>query len=125
MTVRLIPYLLNCGPFALAVAAWTKLYRARQWPRALALIALGIVSANAALAAGTFLFYESRPPSRFVPPWQDPETLQFGLLFFLAPVDMILGVLAGLRRAPKWLVCVVEIASLPLLVVGFFATAAV
>jgi hypothetical protein len=38
---------------------------------------------------------------------------------------MIPGVVAGVRGAPKWLICVVEIASLPLLAVGLMASAAV
>jgi hypothetical protein len=125
MTERLIPYLLTCGPFVLTLAAWTKLYRARQpeWPRPIALIALGIVSANAALAAGTFLYYDFRPPP--LPPWQNPQTLTLGLLFLLAPIGMIVGFVAAVRGAPKWLICLVEVASVPLLVVGFLATAAV
>jgi hypothetical protein len=38
---------------------------------------------------------------------------------------MILGVVAGVRGAPKWLICVVEVASLPLFAVGLMAGAAV
>jgi hypothetical protein len=60
-----------------------------------------------------------------LPPWQDPEILHFGLLFLLAPIGMILGIIAGIRGAPKWLTCIVEIASLPLLVVGFMASVAI
>jgi hypothetical protein len=41
------------------------------------------------------------------------------------PIGMILGIVAGIQGAPKWLICVVEIASLPLLVVGIMAGAAV
>jgi len=80
-----------------------------------------MVSANAILAAATFLYYELRPPSHFLPPWQDPEVLQLGLLFLLAPIGIILGVVAGIHGAPKWLIAVVEIASVSLLVVGFMA----
>jgi hypothetical protein len=58
-------------------------------------------------------------------PGQDPEILQLGLLFLLAPVGMILGVVAGVRGAPQWLIWVVEIASLPLLAVGLMASSAV
>lgn len=124
MTVRLIQYLLTCGPFLLVLAAWTRLYRARQWPKPIALIALGIVSANAALAAGTFLYYEFRPPSH-LPPWEDPEILNLALLSLLSPIGMIVGFVAAVRGAPKWLICIVEIASLPLLVVGVMASNAV
>jgi len=129
MTGRIVLYVLTCGPFVLTLAAWMKLYFTRQrqspHPLALAMVALGIVSANGALAAGTFLYYELRPPSHFLPPWQDPEILQLGLLFLLAPIGMILGVVAGIDGAPTWLICIVEIASVPLLVVGLMAGAAV
>jgi hypothetical protein len=127
MTGRLILSMFTCGPLALILAAWLKLYcaRQRQWPHALALVALGIVSANAALAASTFLYYELRPPSHLLPPWEDQGILQLGLLFLLAPIGMVVGVVAGVRGAPKWLICIVEIASLPLLVVGLMAGAAV
>ena len=123
MTVLLNPYLLTCGPFVLALAAWTKLYWARQWPRPIALVALGIVSANAALAAGTFLYYDFSPSP--LPPWQNPQILTLGLLFLLAPIGMIVGFVAAIRGAPKWLICIVEIASVPLLVVGVMASNAV
>jgi hypothetical protein len=124
MTQRLILCLLTCGPILLTLASWIRIYSKRQRPRPVALIALGVVTSNAALAAGTFLYYELRP-SPWQPPWKDPEILRLALLFLLAPIGMILGLIAGLRGAPKWLICIVEIASLPLLVVGFFACAAV
>lgn len=91
----------------------------------MALLALGIASANAVLACGTFLYYEFRPSPHFVPPWQDPEILRLGLLFLLAPAAMILGVVAGVRGAPKWLIGIVEIASLPLFIIGIMAGSAV
>jgi hypothetical protein len=126
MNERFILYTLTCGPLVLTLIAWLKLYWERQRRQhALALVALGTVSANAALAAATFLYYELRPPPHFLPPWQDPEVLRLGLLFLFAPVGMILGGIAGVRGAPKWLVAVVEIASVPLLMVGFMAGATV
>jgi hypothetical protein len=98
--------------------------RQRHWPSPVTLMALGLVSANAALAAGTFLYYQFRPlPS--LPPWQDPQILTLGWLLLLAPLGMIVGFVAAMRGAPKWLILVVEIASVPLLVVGFFAVGAV
>jgi len=123
MTERVIPFLLTCGPFVLTLAAWTKLYWApqRHWPPSIALAALGVVSTNAALAAGTFLYYEFRP-SPWLPPWQD-RTLC--LLFPLAPIGMIVGLVAAVGGAPKWLICIVEIASVLLLMVGFLAVHAV
>ncbi len=127
MTGRIILYILTCGPFVLVLFAWTKLYlaRQRQWPRPMALAALGIVSANAAFSAGTFLYYQARPSTIFLPPWKDPEILTLGWLFLLAPIGMVLGVIAGVQGAPKWLFWIVEIASLPLLVAGSMACMAV
>ena len=95
MTVRLIPYLLTCGPLLFSLAAWTKLYWARQWPRPIALLALGIVTANAVLAAGTFLYYDFRPSP--LPPRENLQILTLGLLFLLAPIGMIVGFVAALR----------------------------
>jgi hypothetical protein len=127
MTGQLVLYMLTCGPLVLTLAAWTKLYwvRQRQWPDAFALLAFAIVSANTVFAAGTFLYYQFRPTPTFLPPWRDPQILTLGLLLLLAPIGMILGVVAGAHGAPKWLIWVIEIASLPLLVVGFMAGVAV
>jgi hypothetical protein len=98
--------------------------RQRHWPAPIALIALGLVSANAALAAGTFLYYQFRPLP-WLSPWQDPQILTYGLLLLLAPIGMIVGLVAAMRGAPKWLIFVVEIASVPLIMVGFFASGAI
>jgi hypothetical protein len=126
MTGRAVAYILTCGPLVLIVAAWVKVYLAREWrwPNAFALVALCVVTANATLGAGTFLYFELRPPSN-LPPWEDPEILGLGLLFLLAPVGMILGGVGAFMGAPKWLTCIVEVASLPLLVVGVMAGSAV
>lgn len=121
-----IGYLLTCGPLVLTLGGWIKLYFARhgQWPRRIALVALGIVTANAALAAGEFVYYELRP-SRFVPPWEDPQILALGSLFLLAPIGMVVGFVAAGRGTPKWLIWIVEIASVPLFLVGVMAGMAV
>jgi len=114
-----ILYILIYSPLVFILAAWLKVYWAREWKwgNAFGLIALNIVTLNAIYGAGTFLYYESGPPSH-LPPWNDPETLGLGLLFLLAPFGMILGGVAAFTGAPKWLACIVEIASLPLLAVG-------
>jgi hypothetical protein len=127
MAQRLILCLLTCGPLALTLAAWAKLYRTwhDQRPRVLALVGLGVVSFNSAFAAATFLYYSLRPPSPSLPPWQDPEILNLGLLSLLAPIGMIFGCVAAAMGAPQWLVWAVLIASVPLLVVGVFAAVAV
>ena len=90
MIGRLVLYMLTCGPLLLTIVAWLRLYVGRRWPSALALLALGIVSANAVLAAGTFLYYELRSLSH-LPPWEGPEILLLGLLILLAPIGMVLG----------------------------------
>jgi hypothetical protein len=110
-------------PFLFTLAAWIKLYRSRerQWPRQTALDALGIVTGNAVLAAGTFL-YCSFQPSPGLLPWQDslqtPQAPFFGLLAY---AGMIFGFIAAVRGAPRWLVWIVEGASVPLLIVGILA----
>jgi hypothetical protein len=122
MTQQLILYVLTCGPFALTLSGWIKLYRTRQWPRPVALAALGTASATAAYAAGTCLYYTFRPPPASLPPWQDPQILNYALLFFLASIAIILGLIsAGKRAAPGWLILVVELASVPLLLLGMMA----
>src|SRR5579864_3015471 len=126
MSGRAILYILTCSPLVLIFAAWVKVFWAREWNwrNAFALIALSIVTANAIYGAGTFLYYESGPTSH-LPPWNDPEILDLGLLSLLAHVGMILGGVAAFMGAPKWLICIVEIASLPLLIVGIMAGSAV
>ena len=44
---------------------------------------------------------------------------------FRYSIGMIVGFVAAARGAPKWLICIVEGASVPLLVVGFLACGAV
>jgi hypothetical protein len=126
MTGQLILYLLTCGPLIASLWAWVNIYRARQVGslRRVALIALGLVSINAALAACTSVYYGFRPPPPQTPPWESPEIATLGLLFLLAPIGMIVGFFAVGRGTPKWLVCVVEIASVPLLLVGVMAVMA-
>jgi len=127
MTSRFVLYLMTCGPLVLTFAAWMRVYwvRRKQTTHAFGLLALGFASANAILAAGTFLYYELSPPAHFLPPWKDPEILQLGIVGFLALIPMALGVVAAILGAPKWLIGIVEIASLPLFVIGVMAGAAV
>lgn len=126
MTRHLVLGLLTCGPLVLALAAWlgVLLTLRRNRPRPIALAALGIVTINALWACGTFLRYGSKPPP-YLPPWHDPEILNFGFLLLPALVGVGLGFVAARSGAPKWLVWVMEIASAPLIVIGFFAVAAV
>jgi hypothetical protein len=118
--------LFSCGPLALTIAAWIGLSWVRGLQRLrLAIIALSIVTANATFAAGTYAYYRVHPPSPSLPPWRDPQILNFGLLFLFAPIGMIVGGIAATRGTAKWLILILEVASIPLLVLGFFAAAAV
>ncbi len=68
MSGRFILYILTCGPLLLTLAAWMRLYWApRDQRHALALLALGIASANAALACGTLLL--QRTPAKAPDYW--------------------------------------------------------
>jgi hypothetical protein len=119
--------LFTCGPLALTLAAWGKVYWSRrlQRPRRLALVALSVVTANAMFATGTYFYYRLHPPSSSLPPWKDPQILNFGLLFLLAPIGMIVGGIAGTKGTATWLIWLLELASVPLVVLGFFASMAV
>ena len=87
-------------------------------PKSIALIALLLATANAAYAAGIAACYRFQAsPSA---PWKDPQTLSLASLFALAAAVMIVGFVALAEEAPKWLVVLVELSSLPLLVVGLY-----
>jgi hypothetical protein len=118
--------LFSCGPLAVTIAAWVGLSRVRDHQRLrVAIVALGIVTANAMFAAGTYAYYRVHPPSPSLPPRKDPQILNFGLLILLAPIGMIVGGIAATRGTAKWLILVLEVTSIPLLLLGFLAGAAV
>ena len=117
-------YLFTCGPLVLMLYTLGKLARTRQWPPPIAIAALVIATANAIFASYTFLYYHFRP-SPYSPPWKDPQILNFALLFFLAPISMIVSSFAAARGTPKWLIYVVWTTSVPLFLIGFLACAAV
>lgn len=120
----LMLYLLTFGPLLITLFGWFQvvLQRERGWPRTSALAALAVTTANALIASWIVLYYAIHPTPPKVPPWEDPQVLDLGMQFLLAPVGIVLGIVAGTRGAPKWLVAVVEVASIPLCVIGFFAT---
>jgi hypothetical protein len=82
---------------------------------------LTVITAFAAVAAGSFIYFRLRPVH--VPPWQNPEVTFLAWFFLLGPGCMVLGFLA-FRKEPKWLFWVLEVASLWLTVLGFLAGAA-
>ncbi len=118
----LLPFL-ACGPLLLMLATWARLAISRNhaWKTRRTLCALVVVTANAAFAAGLYTYYHFHPASPSLPPWNDPQTLSFALFFFLAPIGMILAFFASARGGPKWLLASLQVASLPLLLLGFAA----
>lgn len=115
-------YLLTFGPLVLTIVAWVALLTKSRWRVAStdALLALCVVTISAVLSSCTVAYYAIRPLP-FLPPWQDPEIMNLGLLFLFAPISMLLVFLALFRGAAKWLVAIVEIASFPLFVIGLIA----
>ena len=119
--------LLTFGSLGFALGAWAIFFLTWRRRKAAtpALIALIITTLNAAFAAGLSVHFHLHPTSPRLPPWRDPEILDFGLFFFLAPIGMTVAGVAGFRGASKWLVSVLELALLPLLLLGIAAGMAV
>jgi len=109
--------LVICAPLAIMLVAWVVLYLRRQFKalRPVGIAALGLASANALFGAGVVAY--GVLPSPLLP---DPK-----ILFFAVPLAMLLGVVATLDGAPKWPMVLVELASVPLLVLSFYAIEAV
>jgi len=126
MIQKIIPVLFTCGPLMLMLGTWTRIFRTRKrgWPHRLALIALSVVTFNGLLAAGIFVYYEFKPAPQ-LPPWQSSDILDYALLFLLAPIGMVVGAVAAFKGAPIWLICIMEVASLPLFAIGLLACIAV
>ena len=119
MEIRTL-WILTCSPLALMLAAWGVAFW--RWherrPKSIALIALLLATANAAYAAGIAACYRFQASP--LAPWKDPQTLSLASLFALAAAVMIVGFVALAEEAPKWLVVLVELSSLPLLVIGLY-----
>jgi hypothetical protein len=127
MPFFLVPTLLTCGPAALSALAFVralKEHRSARIQRS-ALWAVGGVVLITAYAAYTFVHYTLKPPPDSPPPWQDPETLDLAMLFFLAPVGLIFAVIAGVRGASKRVVAPLIVALLVLFLVGLLEGASV
>lgn len=115
-----------CVPAILVTAACTWLLRTRQWPSTIGWVATSIAAANAAFGVSLYLRIRFYPTANNIPPWKDSQVLDTGLLGLLAPIAMILGLIAmGQRRIPWWLVGAIELASIPLFLIGCMAGASV
>jgi hypothetical protein len=90
----------------------------------MALIALVLFSGCAVAAVCNFLYFSWRASSN-LPPWQDSEILNFGVLFLPVLVAMLFALGAVLRGAPKWPMALIGIGSLPLLFLSVMAVGAV
>jgi hypothetical protein len=119
MTIQTL-WLLTCSPLVVTLAAWAgvRWKWSLQRPAPVALGALGVATLNAAAAAGVAARYRFQPS--LLPPWHDPQTLDLGLLLLPAGLAMIVGLVALGYKAPMWLVAVVELSSIPLLIVGLY-----
>ncbi len=115
-----------CGPAILMSAAGIWLLRTRQWPGASGWVAAGVSTMNAAFGLSLYLRSYFHPTPSNVPPWKDSLVLDTGLLGLLAPIAIILGFVAiRQRKAPWWLVGAIELASIPLFLIGCMAATSV
>ena len=114
-----------CSPALLILLAWVQVARMRHstWRSSWSFASLGLGTANVAWAAYTFLRYNFQTYS--LPPWKDPETLNLALLGLLAPFSIIVSLIALAHGAPKPLVLLLVLASLPLFLIGFLESASV
>ena len=126
MRLLLVPLCLTCGPAVistLALAKSVKEYVSGQL-RALPMAAISGGWLITAYAAYTFLRYTMKSTPD-LPPWKDPETLDLALLFLLAPIGLVLTVVAGRRGASRWVVIPLVAALLVLFLVGLLAATSV
>jgi hypothetical protein len=118
-------FLLSIAPAALVVVAWALVARSERRLNKVALSALCTASIIAVWALALYFKMRMHPEYAKLPPWQDPVNLEAGLLMFGAPVPVILGLVAAFKKAPWWLVALVELISLPLMLVGCASAASV
>jgi hypothetical protein len=126
MRLLIVPLLLTCGPAVLSTFALVRTLRdyRRGQLRAVPLCAVGIAWSVTAYAGCIFLYYTVRA-SPDLPPWKDPETLDLGLLFLLAPFGIVSAVIAGVRGASRWSVISLVAALLLLFVEGLLEAGSV
>jgi hypothetical protein len=126
MRLLVVPLLLTTGPAALSTFALVRTLK-DYWGgrlRPLPAWAVGGAWVITAYAASVFLYYAVNP-SPDLPPWKDPETLDLGLLFLLAPIGGVATVVAGVRGASRWVVIPLVAAMLILFLVGLLEGASV
>jgi hypothetical protein len=122
----IVPLFLTCGPAVFATFAVVdalKGYKSGKL-RAFPVGCVGGAWLITFYAAYIFLRYTLKP-SPDLPPWKDPETLDLGLLFLLAPIGLVLTMIAGLRGASRWAVVPLVAALLVLFLVGILEGASV
>jgi hypothetical protein len=126
MQLLVVPLLLTTGPAVLSTFALMRALKdhGRGQLRSLPLWAVVAAWLISAYAASIFLYYTVKP-SPNLPPWKDPETLDLGLLFLLAPVGVVSTVVAGVRGASRWVVMPLVAAMLILFLVGLLEGASV
>jgi hypothetical protein len=120
MQIDIVPLTLTCSPLLLAAFSCAMLLRLLQSgrrPRPSSLIAIGGNLLIAGYAACIFFRYSMVPPLH-LPAWKDPETLDLGLLFLLAPAGFGLAIHAGVRGGSKWVVIPLIVGSVILFLVG-------
>jgi hypothetical protein len=121
--------LFECGPVAILLLVWIKLFRSERKLLPLTRAALIIATVNAALSAWWFLYYTViRPSKTYLPPWNDPSVLNFALFFFLAPIAVIVALCAMGRqkrdepKPPTWVWLAIYSTSGLLFLLGLMAS---
>lgn len=120
MKTLIVPLFLVCGPLFLSSAALldTFIRYRKEQIRSVPLYMVGGTWVVALYAAYVFLRYTVFPPPGSPPPWNDPETLDLAMLFFLAPIGFAMTVVAGNRGASRQTVIALLLAMFVLFVVG-------
>jgi hypothetical protein len=118
-----VAHVVVLAPLIVTGSVCLQVYRARGTrllnPFGLALLV--IITAFAAMAAGSFLYFDFKPAH--LPPWESPEVLLLGLFVLVGPLCMITSFLT-FGKQPKWLFWVLEFASAWLTAVGLLAASA-
>jgi hypothetical protein len=112
-------------PVLLAITAWFLVWRTKTSLASITKAALILSSAASTWAAILLWRMHLHPEYQRLPPWKDPINLGAGLLGLVAPIGIILGLVAAARGARWWLVALVELICFPLAFLGCAAAASV